>query len=219
MRLAVRSNVDQVFKDIDAFIDQIETMAVPRVLNELADQAQTAGFRKINEIYKVPASKMKKYASVKPASASQRDQIRAEITVKGNGFPLSLFRPRKTAIGVQVTIRGRSIVVPHAFLARVGTGEEPHTGVFARGAYGGKSNKYALKLTGVSFGRFRFARGERVKRANRWGSTELPINELFTLAPPDAFSDPDVVDAMNDRIEEQAPSVMRREIAAVKRGF
>jgi hypothetical protein len=40
----------------------------------------------------------------------------------------------------------------------------------------------------------------------------LPINELYTVAPPDAFSNPEAVDAMNDRVAEQEPKVIAQEI-------
>lgn len=204
MRLAVKTNLDEVFADLDRFVDRVETVAAARTLNKLSEQAQTAGFRKINDLYQIGPRTMDKYAAVKAADASN---LQAEITVKGNGFPLYEFKPIATKQGVSVLVKGRRVLIPHAFIAKM---RSNHTGVFARGAYGSKSGR-KLKITGT-FGHFNFGRGERVKRANRWGSTELPINEFFTFAPPDAFSNADVVAAMQDRVEEQAPKVLAQEI-------
>jgi len=117
------------------------------------------------------------------------------------------FQPRQTRAGVSVSIKGRRVIIPGAFLATTKSG---HVGVFARGAYGAKSRR-TLRETG-SFGRFKFGRGERVKRANRWGSSELPINELFTFGPVESFSNADVTAAVQDRIEEQAAKVLERNL-------
>ena len=77
--------------------------------------------------------------------------------------------------------------------------------VFARGAYRGRS---VPKPTGETGG-----------RGFTYGRTRLPISELYTLGPADMFQRRSVVDRMNDRVDEQAPAVFRREIAAVARGF
>ena len=139
---------------------------------------------------------MQRYASRKDA---RRDDLEASITVKGRGFPLSEFRPVQTAKGVSVVIKGKRITIPHTFMVRR-FGQH----VFARGAYGGKGLR---KATGETFGRFTY------------GRTRLPINELYTFAPPDAFSNPEVVQAMDDRVEQQAAAALEREVAAVARGF
>lgn len=196
MRLSVKVDTAKGFGQIDRLLERIEEVAKPRALNTLADQAETEGFRKIAQVYQIPARTMAQYASRKDARSGD---LEASITVKGRGFPLSVFRPRQTANGVAVTIKGRTFVIPHTFMVRK-FGQH----VFARGAYGGKGVRRA---TGESFGRFTY------------GRTRLPINELYSFAPPDAWSNPEVTEAMNERVERQAASVLRREIAAVSRGF
>lgn len=196
MRMSATCDTSKGRAQLDALRAGIEDVAKPRTANTLADQAETVGFRKIGELYGIPARRMAQYASRRDARAGD---LEASITVKGRGFPLSEFRPRQTAKGVAVTIKGRTFVIPHAFMVRK-FGQH----VFARGAYGGKGLR---KATGESFGRFAY------------GRTRLPINELYSFAPPDAWSNPEVVQAMDDRVESQAPSVLRREIAAVTRGF
>ena len=76
--------------------------------------------------------------------------------------------------------------------------------VFVRGGYGGKGG---VKPTGQSFGRFVFGKGR------------LPINELYSFAPPDTLNNVDVRRVMDDRIEQQAPAILKRELSAVARGF
>ena len=210
VRLSVRTNVDQVLADVERALTSVTSVAAPRALNELSDQAQTAGLRKISEIYHVGPRTTERYVSIELASPSN---LQATITVKGAGFPLYAFQPRQTKAGVSVQVKGRRITIPGTFLAKTKSG---HVGVFARGAYGGKSGR-TLRETG-SFGRFKFGRGERVKRANRWGSTELPINELFTFGPAESFGNADVTAAMQDRVEEQAANVIERNIRYARGG-
>lgn len=201
MRLAVRSNVDQVIADIDAFAQRAQSVAVPRALNKLADQAKTAGLRAVNDEYQIGPRAFEKYLTAKIAGASD---LEASLTAKGRGLPLQLFGPRQTKAGVSVRIKGRRIVIPHAFIARLSSGR---VGVFARGAYGGKSSKREFRASGQTFGRFRF------------GRRRLPINELFSFGPAEAFARDRVQDAMTARVEEQYGKVLGQEIRAASRGF
>lgn len=212
MRIRVRSNIDEVFRQLDADLEAMQTIGAPRALNVLQGQATVVGYRKIAEVYGVGPRTIEKYASVQLASANDPT---ATVTVKGKGFPLGLFNPIPTPRGVSVRIKGVRHLYPGTFLATVTSGEGAHVGVFGRGAYGGKG---ITKRTG-NIGRFVFGRGRRVKRPNKWGISELPINELYTFSPPDTFANDEVVDPMLDRIEEQAPKVFAREFAAVRRGF
>lgn len=211
MKLAMRSNVDEVLRDLDAVILDFKTIAASRTLNTLEGQAQVAGFRKINELYGVGPRTTEQYAVVELASPSN---LEATITVKGAGYPLSAFAPRQTKRGVSAKIKGVRHLFPGTFMARMPNG---HVGVFARGAYAGKGAT-AIRETG-RIGRFVLGRGKRVRRANKWGSSELPINELYTSSPGDTFANDEVFEAMAARVEEQAPIVMARELKAVRRGF
>lgn len=211
MKIIPRNNLDEVFRDLDTVVADMKSVAAVRTLNTLQEQAAVVGFRKIAEVYGVGPRTTEKYATVELASP---DHPEATITVKGPGFPLIAFNARQTRAGVTAKIKGRLHLFRGAFIARMPNG---HVGVFARGSYAGKGST-TLKPTG-RIGRFVLGRGRRVKRNNRWGSSELPVNELFTSSPGDTFANEDVVDAMQDRIEEQAPKVMAREIAAVRLGF
>lgn len=199
MQLAVSTNIDQVFAQMDRFVEQAQAVAVPRALNRLQEQAQTAGLRTIARVYGVGPRTMERYLTVQLASV--RD-LAATMTVRGAGFPLYAFSPRQTKGGVSVKVKGRRVIVPHAFITRMRNG---HVGVFARGAYGAKSRK--LVPNGKTFGRFRF------------GRTRLPINELFTTTPPSAFSNDEVTDAMYVRVRDQASKVLAQEVRFATRGL
>ena len=196
MRMTSRDNLAQVMQDIDRFASDIQAVAVPRALNALRDQAQTAGLREIAKVYEIGPRTMERYVSVKPATSGD---AQTEITVKGRGFPLNVFKPVKTATGVSVSIKGRRITVPHSFVVKKFGGH-----VFARGSYGGK---YGGQASGESFGQFQF------------GRSRLPISQLWSFAPPDCLANRAVQDAMDSRVEEQAVKVLAREIAAARRGF
>lgn len=193
MKLRARTNVNDVLRQMDTWVDQATTVAAPRAVNKLMQQAQTAGFRKVAEIYEIGPRTMEKFARVKFAVPGD---LEAVLTVRGKGFPLYAFQPRQTRGGVSVRIKGRRFIGPHSFIARMRSG---HVGVFARGAYGGKSGR-KMVATGEKFGRFVY------------GRRRLPINELYSLSPPDAASNPDVTEAMQRRVDEQATKVFEQEI-------
>lgn len=209
LALRARTNVDDVLDKLDAWTADVFNIAAPRALNKLADQAQTAGLRKINELYRIGPRTMDRYVTTKLASV--RD-LEATITAKGSGFPLYLFQPRQIGGrgggvgkghakggGVSILLKGRRVLIPHAFIAKMKSG---HVGVFARGAYGGKGKQ---DFTGETSGRFHF------------GKRRFSINELFTFSAPGAFSHPDVTDAMNQRVREQFGKVLSQEIAFASR--
>lgn len=188
MKLRAKGNVDQVMRDFDALAAAIE-IGSARAANTLASQARVAGFRRISEVYQIGPRMMDAYATVKLAASGD---LEASITVKGKGFPLSAFAPVQTRRGVSVRIKRQRFLIPHAFISAKLGGR-----VYARGAYGGKGLR---KASAERFGRFQF------------GISRLPINQLFTLGPSDAFSNPDVVDAMNERVEQQYAAVLKREL-------
>lgn len=203
MKLRLTDNLARVEADLDAFAASIRDVALPRALNTLRDQAEVAGLREIKDVYQIPSITMRAFLTDKQATAGDPE---ASITAKGRGFPMSVFKPVQTAKGVQVTVKGRSFVIPHSFMvAKFGQ----H--VFARGSYGGK---YGGTPTGERFGRFVYVKGE--SKGRRHG---LPIAELYSFAPPDCLANAGVTAAMDDRVAAQAAAVLAREISAARRGF
>lgn len=200
MRLHASTNISDVFAKFDAFAESVRAVAMPRALNKLIAQAQVAGLRAVNAEYRIGPRAFEKYVRTTLVSGNRLEAI---ITVTGSGLPLALFNPRVVrgrGGGVRVTLKGRTFLIPHAFMPTLKSG---HRGVFARGAYGGKGKQ---DFTGERFGRFQF------------GKRRFSINELFTFAPPGAFSNPIVTEAMNARMIEQAGKVIAQEIRFATRG-
>lgn len=219
MRLRSKGNIDEVMAAFDLLQADIER-AEPRVLTTLASQADVAGRRAIRDIYGISTADLAPYFDVEIASLSNPE---ARIVANGKGFPLRFFRPRKTKQGVEFTIKGKTVLWEHAFIATIRGGERQ---VFARGRYGPGAaeaprrrrgrRKAGLapsgggslfRATGERFGRFAFGYGR------------LPISLLRSSSPPDVLGNPDVLKAMNDRVEQQAPSVLARELKAAARGY
>jgi hypothetical protein len=199
LRLGLRTNIDEVLGSIDGFVSDVFDVAAPRAVNDLLDRALVTGTRAVSAEYRIPRETIAKRAVIRLKRARSGD-LNAELNVKGKGFPLADFNPRQTPQGVAVTIKGRRRVIRHTFLLKLPNG---HVGVFARGQYAGH---------------FAFGKGRHVKRPDgKW--TELPINELFSFGPPDAYSNDNVVAAMQDRVDQDVGPVMRRQIQAAGRGF
>lgn len=209
MGFALRTDVDEGFAQLDAAYKSAKEQAIPPTLNVLRDRAATSGFRVITAKSELSASLMRKYTVLKFATPGDPQ---AAITVKGAGFPLVLFAPRQTPQGVSVRVKGRRFIIPRTFLLTLPNG---HYGVFARGAYGGKSAARAFRPTGQTFGKFQYGKGTLVL-SGKGKRAYLSINELFTLSPADAFDDPDVTQAMQDRIAQDAPAVLRNQFLRFK---
>lgn len=209
--LSIRTNEAEVFAAMDQFMADLQGKVGPRAANRLIGMADVAGRRKIAELYEISSRKIAgdRFMEIIPANDGD---IRAKAMLRsvGRGLPLILFSPRPSVVakkrrakgsGVTVRIKGRNVFIESAFIARMPNG---HIGVFARGAYGGKG---LGRASGKVFGRFVY------------GIDRLPINELYTFGMAETLAHPAVVDAMLDRVEDATPSVIKREIAAVRRGF
>jgi hypothetical protein len=191
VNLRARTNEAEVVSGFEAFVAAITNVAAPRALNKLNDQGQTAAFRKAADVYRIPVRKLAQYASVKPARPGD---LRVELTVKGNGFPLIDLGARQTKRGVSVPIKGRRQVFPGTFIARMPNG---HVGVFARGAYGGKG---VIRASGGAIGRFVL------------GRDRLPINQLYTFSPAEMARNEATRNAYDARVAEQSSKVLAQEV-------
>jgi len=199
LQVIATSNKADVLARLDAFAVDVVRVASTRTVNKLADQAQTVGVRTMSRIYGLPVRTLGKYVNVRLAPSGQ---FVATIEAKGAGFPLYLFNPKQVrgkGGGVRVTLKGRTFLIPHAFIKQTRSG---HVGIFARGSYGGKGRNVS---TGERFGRFQF------------GRRRFSINELYTFGAPGAFSNPEVTDAMNERVAEQGDKVFAQEIRFASR--
>jgi hypothetical protein len=234
MRLKTKTNIDEVYAKLDAWGDAIRDKAAELALNRLGDRGEVAGKRAIRQIYGLTIEALKKYMTVEPANSSN---LEFKIVATGVGFPLSLFIvgsiPKNGRGPVRVRVKGRTFIAPHAFMFN---GQ-----VYARGSYGGSTSPTASQRSGQRGRRKRplsatgrpldLSGRDRMNRledsifeptGERWGRfafgrNRFPITLLRTTSPPKALMNTDVVDAINERIAEQTPSVMKWAIAQALR--
>lgn len=207
MRISAKADLSPGFAQLDRLRRDIRKAQV-RAVNTLKSQAKVAGLKEVNTQYQIGPRTMEGFMTERNAT---EDTPEAALEVKGKRFGLKEFKPIQTKGGVSVLIKGRRVVVQHSFMVdRFGSQ------VFAKGAYKGG----VPRPTGTS-GSFTHSKGGLGRRRSLDPSSRhgLPINVLTTFGPADAFSNEDVTEAMQDRVDEQAPAVLRRELAAVARGF
>jgi hypothetical protein len=205
MRTRTTNNADEVLGDIESFVRDVQSQAMPAALNVLADRAETVGVRMVSNEYGLTQRDFRKYLSrvrARPGGDSE-----AAIAATGRGLPIHLFQPRQTKAGVTVRIKGRRVLFPHTFIARMPNG---FIGVFARGAYGGKG----LTQRKGGFGRFVF--GTSGRRGPRRG--QLPINALYTFGPAEAWRNDKVVGEMQARVDSEMGKVIRSQISRFAAG-
>lgn len=196
-------------------------LASQRSLRKVAEQGKTAAAREIKDIYGLGTRESGKRLSIsRPYSLDGAWAIKLAPAGDARPFPLSMtaFNARvvkptgkkrvrvridgqwrtitvPTGGGIAVTIKGKRVIVPHAFLATMASG---HRGVFARGAYAGKSQGF--QGSGEAFGKFQFGAGRK------------PINEIYTYTMPQAFHNRLVMQATIAKIVEAWPRVMQHEL-------
>ena len=203
MRVSAKSNADAVLRDLDAHVSMIKAQAMPATINELIDRSETAGLRAVAKEYGIPQGQFRKYLRKRKTGTGARS-VEASVSAFGIALPLYLFQPRQTKRGVSVKVKQKRFVIPHTFIARMRSGR---IGVFARGAYGAKG-LVGVSLTGESFGRFVFAKGRR----RRSSKNTLPINELYTFGPAEAWNNEIVIVAMSDKADEDFGKVLKQQI-------
>lgn len=217
MRLRATVKTAEAFATFDRWESAIRDVALPIALNKLGDQARTAGVRAMRDVYGIGVRDISPYLRVSPARNGRLEWV---LEAAGIGFPLSLFKPRQTKAGVTVRVKGRRFLIPHAFFKAI----RGNAQVWARGTYnaaagggpgtaGPRAGKRRKRGIREATGRSAFERtGERFGRF-AFGRHRLPITLLRTFSPPSALQNENVEDAMNRRIEEQAPAVIS---AAIK---
>lgn len=208
-KVKASSNVDKVLGDLDRW-QGAAAVALPVALNKLGEQGRVAGMRAIRKRYGLTIADLAPYFDVVPTG--QGGPLVFKIEAKGKGFPLRIFKPREVrgaGGGVSVLLVGRRVLFRHAFFMeasattrqsrrkgprRLGPNKERLGHIFARGRYGGKSG---FEGTGETFGRFRY------------GRQRFPITLLRSTTPPSILLNPEIEGVIVDRINEQAPAILR----------
>ena len=168
-----------LYRDLDG--RQFDTQ-VARALNYTAARAKTSVSQGVRAEYRIKAKDIKRAIVLRRAYVTK---LEASIVAAGTSLPLRAFPHRQTRKGVSVAImRGKRKVVQKAFVATMRSG---HTGVFARGTYGGDGFKF------------------RYKRISPPGKADTPITELRTTSVPKAMSRDAILEKVSDKIVATFP--------------
>lgn len=189
LKIDIRTDLKKEAARLKRLSAKMNDQVVVRALNKTARQAKTQAGREIKDYYKIGTRVVNRHITVKTAG---RGKLEAFVKAEGRPIPMLAFKARQTSEGVSVSIKGRRILIPGAFIGRMKSG---HVGVFRRGGYKGN-----FEQTGESFGRFKF------------GRKRLKINELFSFNIPQGFSNKVVMDKVISRINQQFPKVLSQEI-------
>lgn len=186
VEISLAADVDRMAARLADFNQKLQDRIVSRALKRTASMAKTTAVREISRTYKIKQRTIRSALSLR--YEGKGTSLSAELKMTGRPIGLYAFNakaygpragwPRSSQPegGVQVTIKGKRVRIPHAFIARMRSG---HVGVFARGSY------YPGKVptpTGETKGNFTF------------GTGRLPISELFSNSLPQAFSSKAVMD-------------------------
>ncbi|MDR1310257.1 MAG: phage tail protein [Burkholderiaceae bacterium] len=175
----VRDNIADLRDRIQRFSESMRGKIISRALNRTAIAARTMAAQEIRRTYSISSRVIRHSISVNRANSG-----RLYATVRADGGPLPVygFSPKQTKQGVMAKIKGRRVLFPRAFIARMKSG---HVGVFARGGYKGD-----FEWSGKAFGRFRFGKGR------------YSVNEFYTASVPQGFSNTEVKNKVLARIHE-----------------
>lgn len=192
MKLDIQIDTKSVERELQGLSRDIKEKALSSALNKTATQARTAAARRVKAIYQVSTR------AVRNSIRIQRSNYRtltATLIVDGKPFPVMAFSAKQNKSGVSFRLKGRRVMIPHAFIATMSSG---HKGVFARGGY---PKSVGVINTGETWGgKFKF------------GVNRTPINELKTISVPYAFLNNSVQTELRYQISEIFPKIFWHEI-------
>lgn len=160
-----------------------------KALNKTAQRAKTHAGRLVKERYVIKKRDIDKSIRIIRASVGKDE---ASLRVSGKKVGMSYFNVtggRGSSVEVEI-VKGQRKVIPPAFIATMPSG---HKGVFLRGVI----NRNPVKR--------RKAVPRREIRANIWGSTELPIDELTGPSLPQMFGQTKVQEKLIDFVNAVMP--------------
>lgn len=152
------------------------TKAVNRAINHTLNKSRTKAARGMAKIYKL------KYGEARDG-LRKRNAYGQNMTGRLDSVaphkPIMQFTEAQYDAGVIVNIKGQYKRLAGAFMAQVGSGR--HVGIFARGVYSDNA--------------FQF----RHRRITPSKKNDNPIVELHTIANPQAFMNPQVIEPTADK--------------------
>ena len=186
--VSIQGDMKEAATALKRVAENLRKKIVVRALRKTTAQAKTETRKAIKDEYKISSRVIGKSITTKTVPSTPPH---AEISVQGGPLPMYALNAKQQKAGVRVKIKGRTIVVPHAFIATMRSG---HTGVFARGSYKG-----AVDPTGT-FGNFTF------------GKPRLPVGELRTFSLPQGFGSKTVMTRVILKFQAKYPQVLFHEV-------
>ncbi|MFO0386350.1 MAG: phage tail protein [Flavobacteriales bacterium] len=160
---------------------------IARAINHTLGKTKTASSREIRSVYRIKAKDITK--SMRITRAYVQRQF-GELVASGQPLSAMAFGARQTKKGVSINVKGQRKLIRGAFLATMKSGKQ---GVFARGRYG---------KDGFEF---------RTKRIRKKGN-DLPIEELKTIAVPQALAHNAVLNNLGKKMEADYPGRLQHEL-------
>lgn len=191
IKLNVQVEIDRALNRLASIPREVESKAVPRALNKMADQVKVQAAREIRDAgYGLKVAAIKKAIGIKRANAGA-----VVAVVKATGQPVAIinYSARPVKNGVTVSVKNGRKLIRGAFIATMPSG---HTGVYERV-------------------------GDRHKKVTRNGKAQwrgLPIKEVYGPSIPSAFMNDKVQSALLDAVHEKFPKLLQHEIEYMRLG-
>lgn len=129
MDYRVKSNIDQVVRDLRAVNSKVIDKAVVRTLNRVIASCKSAGVKAIAKETGIKQKTVRPKIDIEKANFLRQE---AHAVPMGRPFRLVHFNAVQTAAGVSANAWGVKRVYPHTFLADVAAGTGRTQGVFVR---------------------------------------------------------------------------------------
>jgi len=157
IQINIRHDLNRLSADLRLMAKEQMAAAV-RAINRSMTTVKAQGARDLAKTIGLPVRLAKGQIRFKRATQAE---ARALLTFSGVRIPLRRFGASQTATGAQARLAGKTVSVPHGFIARMPGG---HTGVFLR----------APTAKGQLYNALRY-RAQRLRQRGR----DLPIAEIF----------------------------------------
>lgn len=183
INISVKSDLDQLYRQIADDTKNVKEQATVRALNKLAAQIVTAASKNIRDVgYGLKASDIKETLKIIRATSAN---LTVKVVATGRPIPMIKYGARQVRDGVSVNILNGRKVIAGAFIATMPNG---HTGVFVRQP------------------------GAKHKKVNKASWHALPIRELYGPAVPDALANAKVQEAIEQLIESKFDDIFTHEV-------
>lgn len=211
IKLQMRTNFDQVIREMQKIPDDLANKALARALNTTVAQGKIEMARKINQTYLLSVSQVKERLSIRKAYARGTLQLQAvlEASRRGQGRSMNLIAFVEKSVTLAQAKKRRK--------AGEGGSYAPRNGAMVQKAL---ELRFQIKRSGgqkMIKGAFIGNKGRTV--FEREGKARLPIRALNTIDVPQMFNARRINEVVVRVMREQFDANLRRELSAALRGY